>query len=165
MTKEHKYGIVPEELKAVLDVLGYVDLGLPSGTVWKKQNEEGFFCKYDEVKSKFKNNLPTTDQIFELKNKCTWTWKDNGYIVVGPNGNSIFLPAAGCGTGDEKRRQVGSIGKYWSSKPNSSEAAWLSFSSTVVGVYNRIIPYDTCSVRLVSTRSIIQRAYENLKKL
>ena len=44
--------------------------------------------------------MPSLEQIKELRNKCTWTWTTlngiNGYEVTGPNGNSIFLPAAGC---------------------------------------------------------------------
>lgn len=43
--------------------------------------------------------LPTHAEAQELMNKCTWTWKKlngyEGYWIVGPNGNSIFLPAAG----------------------------------------------------------------------
>ena len=35
----------------------------------------------------------------ELRENCTWTWTTvnevNGYLVTGPNKNSIFLPAAG----------------------------------------------------------------------
>ncbi len=44
--------------------------------------------------------MPTTEEQQELINNCTWTWTTqngvNGYKVTGPNGNSIFLPAAGC---------------------------------------------------------------------
>lgn len=43
---------------------------------------------------------PTVEDMEELVEKCTWKWwyADNGnmgYKVTGPNGNSIFLPAAG----------------------------------------------------------------------
>lgn len=35
----------------------------------------------------------------ELMNKCTWVWtsKNNtyGYTIIGPNGNSIYLPCSG----------------------------------------------------------------------
>lgn len=41
--------------------------------------------------------LPTRKEIEELQNKCTWVWLKyegtDGYMVIGPNGNSIFLPA------------------------------------------------------------------------
>lgn len=43
--------------------------------------------------------MPTKAEQEELRNKCSWTWTTqngvNGYKVVGRNGNSIFLPAAG----------------------------------------------------------------------
>lgn len=39
--------------------------------------------------------MPTTKQIQELIDKCTWEFEGTGYRVTGPNGNSIFLPAAG----------------------------------------------------------------------
>ena len=43
--------------------------------------------------------MPTSTQLTELKDNCTWTWTSQGnvtgYRVTGPNGNSIFMPAAG----------------------------------------------------------------------
>lgn len=43
--------------------------------------------------------MPTKDEIEELVNNCTWKWTTyngvNGQLVTAPNGNSIFLPAAG----------------------------------------------------------------------
>lgn len=43
--------------------------------------------------------MPTYSDIWELWDMCSWTWTSqnnvNGYKVTGPNGNSIFLPAAG----------------------------------------------------------------------
>ena len=49
--------------------------------------------------------MPTLNEIIELINNCTWEWRNyngvNGQLVTGPNGNSIFLPAAGfCSDGD-----------------------------------------------------------------
>ena len=45
--------------------------------------------------------MPTFNELNELKTKCTWTWttqnSKKGYLVTSKtNGNSIFLPAAGC---------------------------------------------------------------------
>ena len=43
--------------------------------------------------------MPTEAEFQELIDNCTWTWTTQnghkGYKVTGPNGNSIFLPAAG----------------------------------------------------------------------
>ena len=79
--------------------------------------------------------MPTLDEQKELLNNCTWKWTTrngvNGYTVTGPNGNSIFLPAAGYrnGTGVLSR---GSYGGYWSSslRSNYSRSAYgLGFAS------------------------------------
>ena len=113
----------------------YVDLGLPSGTLWKRQNESGFYT-YEEALNRFGNKLPERHHFVELENECTWIWMDDyGYKVVGPNGNSITLPVAGfrgCNGGGV--RSVGTGGYYWSATPGSSDFAWfLYFSSS--GVY------------------------------
>lgn len=43
--------------------------------------------------------LPTKDEFQELVDKCKWKWvskgESNGYEVLGPNGNKIFLPCTG----------------------------------------------------------------------
>ena len=43
--------------------------------------------------------MPKSTELKELIDNCTWTWTTqngvNGYKVIGTNGNSIFLPAAG----------------------------------------------------------------------
>ena len=45
--------------------------------------------------------MPTTAQLAELLNHCKWESAAGGYKVTGPNGNSIFLPAAGYRYGDK----------------------------------------------------------------
>ena len=68
--------------------------------------------------------MPTDAELTELRTKCTWTWTEqngvNGYRVTGPNGNSIFLPAAGY-VYDSSLRLAGSSGYYWSSSLDSSD--------------------------------------------
>ena len=115
----------------------YVDLGLPSGTIWKKANEGGDNARYtyNEAVSRFGKELPTKQQFEELKNKCTWTWTGSGYKVIGPNGNSIYLPAAGYRYCDGDVGYVGTYGRYWSSTPYDSDYAWyLDFDSSGVGM-------------------------------
>ncbi len=106
-----------------------VDLGLPSGTLWYAKNEGGDYARYtyDEAVSKFGNKLPTKEQLEELKNQCTWTWTGSGYKVVGPNGNSIYFPAAGYRNCNGNVYGVGSYGSYWSSLPNGSDNAYLLY--------------------------------------
>lgn len=131
---------------------GYVDLGLPSGTLWKQQNESGYYT-YDEAVNIFGNQLPERHHFVELKNVCRWIWMDDyGYKVVGPNGNSITLPAAGyrgC-YGDGDVNFVGTGGYYWPSTPSDSSGAWcLRFYSGGVGMDRGVGRCYGYSVRLV----------------
>lgn len=126
----------------------YVDLGLPSGTLWKTANEKGGFYTYDEAVSNFGDELPTQEQWEELKGMCDWQWTGRGYKVTGDNGNSIVLPAAGDRNCRGDVGSVGSFGSYWSSTPYpyGSESAWsLYFTSGEVGTSM----YIRCSGRYV----------------
>ena len=68
--------------------------------------------------------MPTKAECEELMIKCTWTWATrnevSGYKVTGPNGNSIFLPAAGCRDCTSLYGR-GECGGYWSSTPGESD--------------------------------------------
>lgn len=79
--------------------------------------------------------MPSRWEQLELIDKCTWTWTTsngvNGYKVVGPNGNSIFLPAAGW-RNDSSVDYAGSLGDYLSASlyQNGPYNAWsLYFGS------------------------------------
>ena len=127
----------------------YVDLGLPSGTLWKRQNESGFYT-YEQAINRFGNKLPERHHFVELENECTWIWMDDyGYKVIGPNGNSITFPAAGCSDCYGKVGLVGTGGDYWSSTPIDSDYAWrLSFYSSEVYMH-KTFRCAGLSVRLV----------------
>lgn len=117
---------------------GYVDLGLPSGTLWKAENEDCGLITYDQAYNFYGNSLPTKEQWAELKSNCLWTWTGNGYKVKGKSGESIFLPAAGYRYCDGSTGSGGSCGYYWSSTPDGSEDAWyLYFHSGGVGMNSR----------------------------
>ena len=95
--------------------------------------------------------MPSYDQQTELLTKCTWTWTTksgkNGYEVVGPNGNSLFLPAAGY-RNVTSLDGVGGYGYYWSRTLHSSRpycAYVLDFYSGLV-VWNY---YGRCGGRSV----------------
>ena len=150
----------------------YVDLGLPSGTLWATCNvganapeEYGDYFAWGEAEPKevykwetykwcngsdhtltkyctdsdfgtvdnkmvldleddaaYVNmgpawRMPSNSQQTELIQKCTWQWTTingvNGRLVTGPNGNSIFLPAAG-ERFYSSLLEVGSMSEYWS---------------------------------------------------
>ena len=69
--------------------------------------------------------MPTVEEFSELVCRCDWEWTSqggrNGYKVTGPNGNSIFLPAAGWRLG-ESLYDAGGLGYYWSSTPDGGGA-------------------------------------------
>lgn len=73
-------------------------------------------------------HTPTAEDILFLENRCSFTWMPegnneyNGVIgvkITGPNGNSIFLPAAGYHDGATASQQ-GRYGIYWSSTRSTS---------------------------------------------
>lgn len=63
--------------------------------------------------------LPTQAEVQELVENCTWEWTEangiNGRRATGPNGNSVFFPAAASRTGEDMSNQVGQRGCYWTS--------------------------------------------------
>lgn len=75
--------------------------------------------KFDAARMKWGApwRLPSKKELKELANLCKWEWteKDNteGWLITGPNGNSIYLPAAGwkIGGGIEDRDHWAC---YWS---------------------------------------------------
>ena len=103
----------------------YVDLGLPSGTKWKTENEKNaddpnhdLFNHYVAI-AQFGKQVPNTQQWSELIDNCVFTWTDNGCNVTGPNGKSIFLPAAGIMFADGDFIGEG-YGYYWTYNTYSS---------------------------------------------
>ena len=68
--------------------------------------------------------MPTRTEYKELFNNCKWTRTTQvgyiGYKVTGPNGNSIFLPAAGYRVGSS-HKDAGEMGSYWSSTTNENK--------------------------------------------
>lgn len=98
----------------------WVDLGLPSGRLWAAENEADFY-DFDNAVETFGKELPTKEAWGELFDKCASEWDDEkkGYLLTGPNGNTIFLPAAGCRSGTSVYF-AGLGGHYWSSSPSST---------------------------------------------
>ena len=87
---------------------------------------------------------PKISEWRELEEKCMWKWTTrggvNGMQVTGPNGKSIFLPAAGyCGSSMTYR---GSWGSYWSSTyGNDDWAQAFEFRNeeTTLALIDRVI--------------------------
>lgn len=102
----------------------WIDLGLPSGTKWACCNVGSYhpelYGSYLSFKGAQAYNPPSSEQIDEfIKNtKSVWTrqYGVDGYRFTGPNGASVFLPAAGYRR-SEKLYYVESGCYYWSSTP------------------------------------------------
>lgn len=84
-----------------------------------------------------KCRIPTIDDYMELKDKCSWSWISeyhgaNGFLVKGPNGNTIFLPAAGFKV-DNSRYAYGANADYWLSEVCSKDDYSYGFGIISVG--------------------------------
>lgn len=104
---------------------GWVDLGL--SVKWATTNmgadapgEAGPFFPWDE-ESLWGDEwrTPSWDEWEELKDGCEWTWTtrdgQEGFLVTGRTGESIFLPAAGHRTSATQASDQNVIGHYWTS--------------------------------------------------
>ncbi len=83
--------------------------------------------------------MPTLAEQDELRNSCIWTWTTlngvTGYRVTGPNGNSIFLPAAGYRDGTDVDNR-GSNGIYCSSSLDGNYSSYAFHLYFYVGDYD-----------------------------
>ena len=132
----------------------FVDLGLPSGTLWKAESELGLYT-YQEANDMFVSEteyLPTYDQLIELKQHCKWWRVETGYMLTGPNGNSITFLSDGY-----------DFDMIWSSKTDADRVYSMGIDIANAG----IIQYDNYngrrSVHLVqSVEKEIEKEEENV---
>ena len=102
----------------------YIDLDLPSGTLWATMNvgaegiaDYGAYFSHEEALN-FGVTLPTKEQFRELVENTTYKFMHsynntnvNGALFISKNGNELFLPASGFDT----KYVVNSDVCYWSS--------------------------------------------------
>ena len=121
----------------------YVDMGLPSGTLWASENEEGYFT-FDEAVEKFGNSLPARWQFCELIENCDCYFDTDLNVFICEsnfNGNIVKFSAF---RGYRSRDWVfigvdDRYGDYWSRTPftNDEDAWFLSLSN-----YGSVDPTD-----------------------
>lgn len=110
----------------------WIDLGI--GTLWRCCNvdasspeEFGGYYTFEQAQA---YNPPSMEQIRVLVNNCRYTWTTQNGVTggkfTGPNGGTIFLPAAGYRRNDQFFG-VGSWGNYWSFTPYGEYSYELSF--------------------------------------
>lgn len=189
----------------------YVDLGLPSGTLWATRNigarsPEAYGCYFAWGETKEKDyygwdtyfycdgtqnscynigdniagteydvahlwwggtwQMPSLDQIKELIDNCSRKWMKqndvNGILVTGPNGNTIFFPAAGNSRLSDYN-YLGVHGGYWSSSPYTNVKGfsyYFYFDSSNWNWDNQYnYRYYGRSVRAVSTEKSTGKFY------
>ena len=94
-----------------------------SCATWDKQIGDIAGTSRDVARVKWGGSwrMPTWAEFAELLGECTRTWTTrngvNGCEVTGPNGNSIFVPAAGYRPGTPLC-YAGRWGYYWGSTPH-----------------------------------------------
>jgi len=127
---------------------GYIDLGLPSGTLWKAENESGYYT-YPSARYYFGYTLPNKAQVEELFANCTWKWTGKGYRVTGPNQNNIYFPFDGYKDCDEDLHREGSATILWTLEKAGSEWAYAyALSDRQRNILEESNCWG-CSVRLV----------------
>ena len=135
-----------------------------------EQNDDAAFVNRSFYGGNDFSRLPTAQEARELINRCTWTWGvyngENGYKVEGPNGNSIFLPAAGTLAQNSIQlyghpRGYGADGTYWTSELETSSTSYPQTARCLCFEYTSTKEEITifgesrfagCSIRAVSTR-------------
>lgn len=86
--------------------------------------------------------MPTKEQMQELIDNCQWRWytfnDKNGYVVTGPNGNAIFLPASGYRTYSNLNYD-NKQGYYWTGSLYSRGvfSYGLQFSTDEIKLYSK----------------------------
>lgn len=134
-----------------------------------------FDAEHDAATANWGNDwrMPTTKELAELMNNCEWEFVGSGYKVTGPNGNSIFLPAAGYRYGDKQygkgnagyyasgeiigtysypsmaAQNAGSLGEYGSKENMPSVLIFQQGQYNSIGVYNNMSATYGFSIRPV----------------
>ncbi|MBR6964348.1 MAG: leucine-rich repeat domain-containing protein [Prevotella sp.] len=79
--------------------------------------------------------MPNEQEIIELIDNCTKTWKDyEGMLYTGPNGNKLFVPSMGYGWVDS-----GNHGNYWTanlSEKDNMALNWFVWNSLYPAKWN-----------------------------
>ncbi len=90
-----RYQPTPQPTPAPVDItdMEWVDLGLPSGTLWAKDDVNGK-TSFMGARRSYGSHVPSRTNAYELSEHCTKQWDDSAHALVftGPNGNSISFP-------------------------------------------------------------------------
>ena len=142
----------------------YVDLGLSSGSLWSVTNyganeaeEYGSYCSSNTTFSYWGENwlMPTKENFQELIDECTWTWTTlneiNGYSITGPNGKTLFLPAAGYGSRILGASNVGKNLNYFTSSSDIVNRWCLIANNSEYNLKSSYV-FDDYSIRPIAKK-------------
>jgi len=152
----------------------YVDLGLPSGTLWATCNvgaatpeTYGNYYSWEDVTATNWGSdwrMPTKAQWDELKGNTTNEWTSqkcvSGMLFTAKNGQTLFLPAAGYINNKYIYENTGSCGHYWSNSLETgkpSDALYIYFRSDFYKMLHDEQSYKL-SVRAVRTNVATENA-------
>lgn len=108
------------------DQTKYIDLGLPSGTLWAEGNAsfDGMdLLTFGEASFRFGRLLPSWNDYAELIARCRHRYDTarGGSVFTGPNGNELFFPCGSmkCYVPESENQRPGYIhldgySRYWS---------------------------------------------------
>ena len=105
---------MPMELRE--DELEYVDLGLPSGTLWANHYKKGTdgYSDYLPYHKAALLNIPTKEQWEELLQICKIISRGRyGFVCIGPNGNSISIKKCGYKEDDVTINPSPYFARFW----------------------------------------------------
>ena len=110
----------------------FIDLGLPSGTLWATENaviDGKAYFNFDEAVKTFGKHLPSAETWNELFDLCRKSWDESrkGIIFTAPNKKTLFLPANGYKKDSEQKDAYleGVYCRYWTSTPYGDEQAYV----------------------------------------
>lgn len=146
------------------DDIEYVDLGLPSGTLWSSnyledENNETVYVLQEKSKA---FDIPTVEQWQELVRECRWEQKseriDDSYgfyhyhdwaICLGPNGNRIIFEKTGLYEIQTEKVRTNEV-LFWLKKGKNSQcnSANITFCTIKITSKNEFSGYRL-PIRLV----------------
>lgn len=155
-----------EENKSVLfnDKTEYIDLGLPSGTLWAADYEKDdgaiTYLSYNQASSL---NIPTMEQWEEILNSCKWEYDiSNGTKMVearcvGPNGNYITFICTGMINAEKfvRHSQVKALFWVYNDEINDTKNAaqiyyhYIPYNAKLIKEVTEVFPGYKLPVRLV----------------
>ncbi|MBR4337219.1 MAG: hypothetical protein IKP91_03135 [Bacteroidaceae bacterium] len=145
----------------------FIDLGLPSGTMWasdfERDKEDIRHLTYGQA-SHFA--LPTKEQVQELFDNCMWFRQGKGhynacYVCIGPNGKSITFDNASYKIPypeEEKHVFMYTLSSFWIESKNESlkkNSAWIKVEGENIDKeLKETHPGMMLPIRLVSNKKI-----------